>query len=1085
MTARTPASNHKWRKIFLLALVYFGVGSAFVHLFAPNSGYVASLFPSAGIALGALLVFGMRLWPGVWLGDCMLQLSLGLMHGTTVPLWVSLFLPLFAVLQAAFAYWLARRLIKTRRPLENPHYILRFILVAAPVACVLGAFLSCAICLAAGLIQAENFFFDTATWWLSNTIGMITFTPIMLVFFARPREYWRTHRANIVLPLCAMLLLISIVFIYLRNRETQAAKADFARESSLLVTRLHVQLEDQANVLFMLGQLVRVHRNLSDDDWRSFIQPWMTQHPATRFFAYSPWIEHGERDSFEAGLRGTNPQNAQIRERDDEGRDFPAAPAKAYLPYIYAAPEEFGKDLIGLNAFGWRKQGQQLLKQAADDNLLAGMVLMAGRKAIVLSHMVHDRQSQRPSGLVTGAVLADDLVSAALDEENSRRMELCIADRTSLDDRHVFGQPGCEQQEWREEKETLVQTNMIYFAGKIWEIRTRANSRYPMHYWGTGGWVTHGALFLMMILQSLFLMLYAGRAQRAKNLARQRTLQLRNTEHTLSEQTELLLMAQRIAHLGSWEQKDEHLIVSDELCRMFNLQPGEISQWWQLIDIVPAKERAELACAFTRLQRENGQFSLDCHVRPHGEEQEMFVCFYLRSEIKDQERCLQGVVQNLSAQRSYEDRIHLLTYYDLLTHLPNHTLWLQQISEILAEQPDKQSVFAILAIDINAMTSINNSLGRAAGDTVLAEAARRMKGIIPSDAILARQTGDEFSLCLPDLPRASEAAVFTRNLLAAFARAPVVYAEHKLALSASIGIALYPEDGRDIATLQKNADIALDCAKTVSKGGFQFFEPRMTQRAVENLMLENALRQGIQRDELILFYQPQIGSAKGNVPSCEALVRWRHPDIGLISPAQFIPLAEDSGLIIPLGQWVFTEACRQQVRWANRDIVIAVNVSAVQFLREDFVTSVENILMETGADPRRLELEITESALMQLSDSLIERIYRLKGMGFELSLDDFGTGYSSLSYLKRLPIARLKLDQSFVANLPHDPDNRAITTATLLMANELNMDVVAEGVETQAQMTFLKKHGCAILQGFLFGRPMSVPNFESWLQDFA
>jgi EAL domain-containing protein (putative c-di-GMP-specific phosphodiesterase class I) len=258
----------------------------------------------------------------------------------------------------------------------------------------------------------------------------------------------------------------------------------------------------------------------------------------------------------------------------------------------------------------------------------------------------------------------------------------------------------------------------------------------------------------------------------------------------------------------------------------------------------------------------------------------------------------------------------------------------------------------------------------------------------------------------------------------------------------------------------------------------------MNRHLAERLVLESALRQAIPSGELILHYQPQIHLSDGKVRSCEALVRWNHLGSGLIHPQRFIPLAEETGLILPLGRWVFTEACRQQVRWNERGIRISVNISAAQFRWEGFIGSITNTLAETGADPRQMALEFTGNALVNLNDTLLERIFRLKGMGFGIFLDDFGTGYSSLSSLKRLPISGLKLDRSLIEDIPHDVDNCAITTVALLIARELGMKVVAKGVENQSQVTFLQERQCGILQGYYYSKPLDAYAFEQWLEDF-
>ena len=379
---------------------------------------------------------------------------------------------------------------------------------------------------------------------------------------------------------------------------------------------------------------------------------------------------------------------------------------------------------------------------------------------------------------------------------------------------------------------------------------------------------------------------------------------------------------------------------------------------------------------------------------------------------------------------------------------------------------------------------MNDSLGHAAGDRLLATVASRLSRCVRDEDLLSRLGGDEFVALLSRLSNVEEAARVADRIMSALTE-PMDIEGHELQLSASIGIALYPSDGAEVETLLKHADTAMYSAKEAGRNTFRFFIPEMNARATARLVMETELRRAIERDELTLHYQPQIEAASGKPYGCEALVRWNHPQRGLLAPDQFVGLAEETGLIVPLGEWVLREACRQQVRWAAAglpELVMAINISALQFRKRDFVPMLARILAETGADPHRIELEITESALMASSDDLSARLQELVGLGLTLALDDFGTGFSGLSYLKRLPIARLKIDRSFVDELPDNAEDAAITAAALSLGRDLGMAVVAEGVETAEQRSYLAARGCQAMQGYLFSRPLRAEAFADWLQ---
>ncbi len=441
---------------------------------------------------------------------------------------------------------------------------------------------------------------------------------------------------------------------------------------------------------------------------------------------------------------------------------------------------------------------------------------------------------------------------------------------------------------------------------------------------------------------------------------------------------------------------------------------------------------------------------------------------------------LEATTRSLRAQQA---AIEQLAHYDALTGLPNRNLWAVRSGAAIQSAQRHGDALAVLFLDLDQFKTVNDSLGHAIGDQLLCTVSRRLAACVRGEDVLARLGGDEFAVLLPRLTCREDAATVARKMLCALAD-PVEVDLHELSPSVSIGIALYPADGCDLDTLVKHADTAMYSAKTAGRNNFQFFVPDMNARALERLTLEAGLRRALDRDEFILHYQPQIDTELERLVGCEALVRWHHPELGLVMPDRFIPIAEDSGLISRIGDWVLRSAMRRQVEWrksGHAELLVAINISALQFNRSEFIDSVRAALQDTGADPRCIELEITESALLRPSDELFARLQELREIGLTLALDDFGTGYSSLAYLKRMPISRLKLDRSFVKDLPGDAEDAAIASAAISMARDLGIEVVAEGVETPAQRDFLAARGCRIMQGYLFGRPVEAASLTETL----
>lgn len=443
-----------------------------------------------------------------------------------------------------------------------------------------------------------------------------------------------------------------------------------------------------------------------------------------------------------------------------------------------------------------------------------------------------------------------------------------------------------------------------------------------------------------------------------------------------------------------------------------------------------------------------------------------------------------GVISDITDRKRAEEQVYQLAHYDSLTGLPNRTLLRDRLGQAMSDARRRDARVAVLFLDLDRFKTVNDSLGHEVGDKLLKAVSLRLRENMRDSDTISRQGGDEFLLILRDVVDPPAAARVAEKLLEAVAR-PCVVGDYELHITPSIGISLFPDDAADIDELIRNADAAMYHAKEHGRFNFQFFTPEMNTRAYERLSLESRLRQAIERREFGLHYQPQVDLRTGAIMGVEALLRWNRPGQEGVSPSVFVPVLESSGLIGQVGEWVLREACRQNKRWQEAGlpaIPVAVNLSAIQFNRRNMADSISAILAETGLEARHLELEFTESAVMQDTREMGNIIRRLDELGVQLALDDFGTGYSSLSYLKRFHLDKIKIDQSFVRDISVDADDAAITTAIIGMARNLKVMVVAEGVETREQCEFLQGHGCDGIQGYYFCKPLPAEEFAALLR---
>ncbi len=565
-----------------------------------------------------------------------------------------------------------------------------------------------------------------------------------------------------------------------------------------------------------------------------------------------------------------------------------------------------------------------------------------------------------------------------------------------------------------------------------------------------------------------------------------------HVEH-LSKSQEQLARAQRLAHVGSWsvDLQSGELTGSEEFKVIFGLEEdAKIASAMQFVELVHSDDRTALRDAFTQCVAEGGRIRLDCRINvPNRPGRVVHVEAAVQHDADRAVRALEGWVQDITERKRSEEQIRYLAYHDNLTGLGNRLYCREHLDLEIAKARRSGAMLGVLELGLDRFKRINDTFGHAVGDELLKGVADRLAasmreadapGPAQADASIARLTGDEFTIIVPKPHDAQDLAKAARRILEALS-APFVLEGHEVVVSGSIGISAFPHDGTDAEALLHSADVAMNHAKEQGGGDYQFYAESMNQVALMRLIMENKMRQGLERGEFELHYQPKLCLATGRMVAAEALMRWRDPEAGLISPGVFIPVAEESGLIGALGDWALDEACRQIAAWqhAGHALPISVNLSPHQFRSGDLAKNVLATVERHGIAPSLLELEITESTLMHDKYAVIDELQTLRRKGIRTSVDDFGTGYSSFAYLKNLPVDAIKIDRSFIIDVETSQVDAELAASIVSMGHALRLTVIAEGVETEAQRKLLASWQCDEMQGFLFSPALPPEEFEA------
>jgi diguanylate cyclase (GGDEF)-like protein/PAS domain S-box-containing protein len=1063
--------------VLLLAVCYVVSGELALLLALPP-GYATAIFPPAGVAVAAIMIGGTSLLPGVLLGAFIMNVIQGFNAGAGQPQVVfeaAVIISVASTLQAWVGAAMLRRWIKPG--LDSSRDVLLFLLMA-PGMCLIGASIALPSLYLLHVMTSDSIFTNWITWWIGDTIGVVLTAPLVWICIGNPRALWWRRRWLLVIPLTLSSAVFVALYVKANNWEQEQHRQTFRLKAQQVGDALQYQFEEHERLLQALAMMLTQKRELTAQEFSNMARGYLDQRPDLKSMSWAPRVTADERSGFENWARNTVAKDFAIKERDAKHEWQAALVRPLHYPITYVEPLAGNEAVLGYDKLSEPMVRDSLLAAIQSGKPTASKMLIlvqpqGGKKGILLSQQVKlDRIGrQAPQlGILTMILQVDPYLKRVIAGADFPYLLVRLKDISNSDSPQILVDAIQHEYQDGDYQKTL------RLGGRQYQLTLTPTPSYLAIHQGWQSWTALVGGFLLIGLLSAFLLLMSGQRAQIESVVADRTSKLRDREARLNailnnaadailtiDREGKLISANGIAgQLFGYLRQSMQGVLFDCLVKIEGRETGT-----SLLERL--SQQAQPNVELTGCKLDGSRFPLTISVSLVEESEEAFFVCVLRDQT--------------DLYRSRE-QVYQLAHLDSLTGLANRFTLNQRLDHLLVLSRRGQAAVAIMFIDLDHFKKINDSMGHQIGDQLLMQAAARVKGLLGEDDIVARPGGDEFVVILARHESSELVASLAQRIIAALTEV-YRFEEHKLHSGASIGISLFPADGADADTLLRNADAAMYVAKGKGRGNYQFFSSELNAAAHERLQIENQIWPGLERKEFELFLQPQMHLASRKIIGAEALIRWRHPALGLIPPDRFIPVAEESGLIIPLGEWVLERAMHILAGWQRGQFAslrLAINLSARQCHSGTLIDSVDRLQRETGVDLHGLEIEITETAAMQDPEQTRELLRQMRSRGIKVAIDDFGTGYSSLSYLKIFAIDRIKIDRSFVKDIESDQNDALIASATIALAHNLGLEVIAEGVETEAQCAFLNHELCDEGQGYLFGRPMTVADFDALLK---
>jgi len=902
------------------------------------------------------------------------------------------------------------------------------------------------------------------------------------------------------------------LFVGVSHLEYDNLALSFNQRAEQRVATVRQGLHDAVEVVTVTNQLFALGTPVTRAQFQDFTAPLLLRHPFIKAFNFHRVVKDGERAAVEAELQRLIP--GTVISDDLAGRRAPAARRPAYSIVDYLVPLKGNEAAFGFDA-ATRPQINAALARAHAEKRAAATPLFplvqdaSPQPSFQVLLPVYDAGGQL-AGDTAVVVRAEELVSMALAgagllDDAQIVMSVYAGARPEVGDL-VFttSRDGARPRRellgsWIAPEHATQVARTLDVAGRPWLVEVSSRPR-PFAADHLASLVMLAGGILLSMMTAAWVQASGARARRVQQLVRKRTADLKRTNRRLvddmvaRERTEKALQQseQRFRQLVSmssdWYWEQDSALRFTMITGGFSEKAGVLVEHllgktlWEYIPALGDTDTGRTHIAQLHAYQPFADFEYQI-LDDNGQTRWFLVNGQPVFDELGQFTGYRGTGSDITERKLTEQRVHHVAQHDTLTGLPNRSLLQDRLSQAVAYASRSGNPVWVMLIDLDRFKFVNDSMGHKAGDVLLMTVAARLRSSLRDADTVARLSGDEFVVIVSERGDQQLTPEIVQRVMNSVAQ-PVMLGTKEFFVTCSIGVAVYPSESTAADTLIEHADIAMYRAKKLGRNNFQFYTPAMNEESMERVRIESALRNAVERGEFVLYYQPQLDLKTGKVCGMEALIRWQHPELGMVPPSRFISIAEETGMIVAIGAWVLRTACAQNKAWQDAGydkLRVAVNLSARQFGAADLIDNLASVLHDTGLEPKYLEIELTESLFMSDITPAVDLLHRMKALGVNLSIDDFGTGYSSLSYLSRFPIDVLKIDRSFVADITRDANDEAIVTSIIALAHNLKLAVIAEGVETQEQLDYLRRHGCDEMQGYYFSKPLAADEFEQLL----